>query len=127
MAPSSPKLLTDRRVLVVEDEYFLADDIAAALRQLGAEVIGPVSNSEEALAEISVQTSIDIAVLDVNLGEGASYPVAEALRARNIPFVFGTGYEAAHLEAGYEDVPRWQKPFNPDALVRTLPALLTTD
>src|SRR5215469_18504717 len=61
-----PALLTGRRILVVEDEYFLAEDVAFALRRLGAEIVGPVGNLAEA-AEAVATNAIDGAALDVNV------------------------------------------------------------
>src|SRR3712207_5263467 len=114
--------LRGRRVLVVEDEYFIADDVAKALRTLGAEVVGPVPTREEALAIISGQ-EVHLAVLDINLQDQMVYPVADALRDRGVPFVFATGYDARAVAEGYLDVPRWEKPFEPDKLAGALAGL----
>lgn len=124
MSNAAAPALEHRRVLVVEDEYFLADDIANALKQLGAEVVGPVATREDAIAELS--GAIDAAVLDVNLRGETVFTIADALRARGVPFVFGTGYEAAALPDAYRDIPRWQKPFEASELVRALPQLIRT-
>jgi CheY-like chemotaxis protein len=110
-------------VLVVEDEYFVADDITRALHQLGADVIGPFASRDEALAFFSSEDRIDIAVLDINLRGEPIFPLAEALRESGVPFVFATGYAEASLPASYRDVPRWEKPFDPKALAAALPSL----
>ncbi len=115
--------LAGRRVLVVEDEYFIADDIARALRKLGAEVIGPLPSRDEALDAFSSQGRIDAAVLDINLRGEVIYPLADALRQRGVPFVFATGYDAASIPEPYRCVARWEKPFDPHALAAALPAL----
>ena len=115
--------LTGRRVLVVEDEYFIADDIARALTSLGAEVVGPAPDLQRAEALLN-EGSIDWAVLDINLQGEMVYPVAQALQKRSIPFVFATGYDQASIPSGFADVPRWEKPFDPGALARILPSLL---
>src|SRR3712207_8803154 len=73
--------LTGRRILVVEDEYFIADDIARALTGLGAEIVGPAPDVESAAALLS-QRPVDWAVLDINLQGEMVYPVAEALRGQ---------------------------------------------
>ncbi|KLK93984.1 chemotaxis protein CheY [Microvirga vignae] len=112
------------RVLVVEDEYFIADDMAKALEKLGAEVVGPVPKREKALALISSGEKIDAAVLDINLRGEEVFPVADALAAHGIPFVFATGYDASSIPPSYAAVPRWEKPFSPDALSRALPAIV---
>jgi len=113
-----------RRVLVVEDEYFLADDMARALETLGAEVIGPVPSAEKALALASSGEHMDGAVLDINLRGELVYPVADLLAQRGVPFVFATGYDQASIPDNYSHVPRWEKPYNPDALAAVLPWLI---
>jgi DNA-binding response OmpR family regulator len=117
------RVLTGQRVLVVEDEYFIADDIARALRMLGAEVIGPLPTREAALDAFASEERIDVAVLDINLRGEAIYPVADALRKRGVPFVFATGYDPASIPEPYRSVARWDKPFDPSALVAALAAL----
>jgi CheY-like chemotaxis protein len=115
--------LASRRILVVEDEYFLADDMAQVLAGLGAEVLGPVSTREQALALLSSDERIDVAVLDINLRGQTVFPVADALTERGIPFVFTTGYSKASLPPAYRQVPHWEKPFNPNELAKALPGL----
>ena len=115
--------LTGRRILVVEDEYFIADDIARALTKLGAEVVGPAPDLERADALLS-GNPVDWAVLDINLQGEMVYPVAKALRERGVPFIFATGYDASSIPNGYADVPRWEKPFDPQVLARVLPSLM---
>lgn len=127
MVDTQAGLLAGRRVLVVEDQYFLADDITASLDRLGAAVVGPLPSLTEALAAVRVGQPIDAAVLDVNLRDGMCFPVIEELRARRIPFVLATGYDQTVLPPGYESVPHWLKPFNPDQLVRALPKLIAND
>jgi CheY-like chemotaxis protein len=112
--------LAGRRILVVEDEYAIATELAWVLRQHGAEVVGPAPSVARALALIDAGPPLDGAILDLNLGGEASYPVADALAARATPFVFTTGYDAVDVPARYRDVPCLGKPFDDDALVRAL-------
>lgn len=107
------------RVLIVEDEYFIADDLAQAMEQHGVEVLGPVGDVAEALAIIA-RERIDRAVLDINLHGEMVFEVARELRARGIPFVFATGYAANVVPHGLADVPRWEKPFDAVDLARWL-------
>ena len=116
--------LAGRRVLVVEDEYFLADDLTQALVQIGAEVIGPVPTREEALDLLAVAGSIDLAVLDINLEGEAVFPVADILSEQEVPFLFATGYDQASVPARYQHVPCWEKPFDPHTLARALAKLM---
>jgi len=111
-------------VLVVEDEFYIADDMANALRKLGAEVIGPAPTEEKALGLLSSGVAVDAAVLDVSLRGKGVFPVADALAERGVPFVFATGYDQSAIPVGYEAVPRWEKPFDPHDLARALPQLI---
>lgn len=87
-----PLPLSDCKILVVEDNYFLAYEMETWLRQSGAKVIGPVSSVSTALQSIDRQVP-DLAVLDVNLiGGEYSFPVAERLSRLDIPYLFATGY-----------------------------------
>ena len=113
------------RVLVVEDEYFLADDMACALRSMGAEVIGPLPTPDAVQALLQSGARIDSAVLDINLHGETVYPVADALTERGVPFVFATGYDQGAVPAVYQAVPRWEKPFDPRDLARSLPGLVS--
>lgn len=117
--------LTGRRLLIVEDEYLIAADLASVLESLGAAVTGPAGTLAEALTLVETEGDrLDAAVLDVNLGGDRVYPVADALRQREIPFVFTTGYDAAALPQSYADVPRCQKPTDERRLARCLSSLL---
>lgn len=111
--------LAGRRVLVVEDEYFLADDLVNALADAGAEVVGPASEESDALRLIGDQ-AVDLAVVDINLKGKASFLIADVLAARGIPFVFATGYDADILPERHAQVSRWEKPFRLSALMEQL-------
>lgn len=97
------------RILVVEDEYLLADALADALTNLGAQVVGPIGQLVEAMALIET-TPIDGAVLDINLRGETVFPLADALMVRGVPFVFATGYGHENIPAVYKDVPILSKP-----------------
>lgn len=120
MTEPRPNLLRDRRLLVVEDEYIVAMDLAGMLEDRGVTVIGPAASVKDALALISAEEVIDGAVLDINLRGERAYPVADALRARGVPFVFATGYDAWTIPEPYADVPRCEKPVDTGALARLL-------
>ena len=114
------RLARGRRILVVEDEYLIAADLGEALEECGALVVGPVPSVSAALRCIAEETALDGATLDVTLGQEKSYPVAEALRARGLPFVFLTGYGDRSLPDAFRDAPRCDKPFDLRALLRAL-------
>ncbi len=98
-----------RRVLVVEDEALVAMMIQDFLIENGHAVIGPISRVSEALLAAK-KGDFDAAVLDVNLGDGMAYSVAEILAERGVPFVFVTGYEADTIDGRFSGVPVLQKP-----------------
>jgi CheY-like chemotaxis protein len=116
--------LSGRRILVVEDEYFLADDIQNALRSLGAEVAGPVGDLDDALDLINAGGALDGAVLDVNLRSEMVFPIARELRTRGVPFVFTTGYDKVTLGPEFDDVLVWEKPIDISTMAHGLSQLI---
>jgi CheY-like chemotaxis protein len=119
MAECPAVSLQGRRLLIVEDEYLIAADLAGTLVNGGAEVIGPVGSVADALALISADAP-DGAILDINLGEERAYSIADELRERGVPFVFATGYEAWVIPEAYRDIPRCEKPIDTRVLARLL-------
>lgn len=111
------------RILLVEDEAMIAMLVEDMLLDGGAEVVGPAGGVKAALAAIAENEAIDGALLDVNLGGEQSFEVADALAARNIPFVFVTGYGGAGVRDRYPNAPTLQKPFVTSDLERALTAL----
>lgn len=94
------------------------------LTELGCAVVGPAGSVNQALAMIEAE-AIDVAVLDVNLNGEMSYPIADALAARGVPFVFVTGYDKDRIRDVYRRFPILQKPFHRSELSNTLATLLT--
>jgi CheY-like chemotaxis protein len=122
MSNDSP--LSGRRILVVEDEMIAAWVLEQILADLGCEVVGPAARVNEALAMIETE-AIDAVLLDVNLNGEKSYPVADALSARGVPFFFSTGYNRDSMPHGYRDFPMLQKPYEATKLAAILAQLLT--
>ncbi len=89
------------RVLVVEDDFDVAESLCAALVAAGCEVVGPVSTAQEACDVVKAEP-IDAAILDIALSPGTSAPVARSLLSRGCPFVFVTGF--SNLEMLPEDL-----------------------
>nr|WP_249789977.1 response regulator [Bradyrhizobium sp. BRP20] len=116
--------LKGRRIFVVEDEYFLADDIGETFRALGAEIAGPVGDLEDALKILHDGSVLDAAVLDVNIRSEMIFPIARELRARNVPFLFTTGYDKITLSPEFQDVPLLEKPIDLAAMARKLTGLI---
>jgi CheY-like chemotaxis protein len=106
---------TRARVLLVEDESLIAMLLEDMLADLGCDVAAIASELAEAVALARTET-IDLAIIDINLGGVAAYPVAQALRERGIPFAFVTGYGAADSDPAHRDVPVLQKPFRGEHL-----------
>ncbi len=115
---------SDRRILIVEDEIFVVWLLEDMLGDLGCAVVGPASSVNQALAMIDAE-AVDAAVLDVNLSGQMSYPIADALAARGVPFVFSTGYDKDTLLDRYRTFPVLQKPIQRSELSDALAKLLT--
>ncbi len=114
--------LSNQRVLVVEDERLIALDVQDILEEWGCIVLGPVASAEAAL-QLIADDPPDLAVLDVNLNDGTSEPVAAALRAMGLPFVVLTAYQRSHIGAALQDAPLLSKPVDDKKLKRELTAL----
>lgn len=110
------------RILVVEDEMLVAMNIEDMLLDLGHEVAGLASRLGPALA-LAVEGRFDAAMLDVNLDGEPSFPVADLLAGRGIPFLFATGYGRQGIEERFRDRPILQKPFRAAELGAALAAL----
>lgn len=104
-----------KRILIVEDEILIAMHLEDLLTEMGHEVVGPASRIDEA-TNLAREGDIDFAVLDVNVAGSQSFPVADILREREIPFVFATGYGAEGFLNGYPGHPTLRKPYAPHEL-----------
>ena len=111
--------MTGKRILVVEDEYFIAQDLRKALVEAETTVIGPVGNVNDALSLLRDEP-VDVAILDVNLAGTQSFPVADALRERSVPYMFLTGYDEWALPEEHRQAPRTNKPFATSEVLRCL-------
>ena len=111
--------LAAKRVLIVEDEVLLALHLEDLLTALGHEVVGQATRIDMAM-ELARESDIDFAVLDINVAGTKSFPVADILRQRGIPFAFATGYGAEGLMDGYRDFPTLRKPYGQEDLERTI-------
>lgn len=101
------------RVLVVEDEFFIAGMLAELLEGLGCEVVGPVPHAQEALELIEHTSALAGAVLDVSLCGETSAAVAQRLSEVGVPFVFLTGHDdLSSLPPAWRDAPCLTKPFH---------------
>lgn len=112
------------RLLIVEDEWLIAAEYVALVRKAGHSVAGPFARVAQALSAIEGE-GVDAAFLDVNLGGGdTSFPVAQSLQSRGIPFAFLTGYGGHGRLTAFHSAPVLSKPVTPQALLVTLGKLL---
>lgn len=112
------------RVLIIEDESLVTMLIEDFLADIGCTVAGIASGLEEAMDKVSSLT-FDVAILDVNLNGANTYPVAEVLAKKRIPFVFSTGYGGSGLPPVFQQVPILGKPFHPNQLRQALADAMT--
>ena len=120
LAPTPPN--GPRRIIVVEDEMIIAMLLEDMLADLGHTVVGVASRLDSALV-LARTAEADMAILDVNLSGEASFPVAQVLSDRGLPFMFATGYGALGIEAPFQDTLTLKKPFELADLERALDRL----
>jgi DNA-binding response OmpR family regulator len=113
--------LQGRVILLVEDEFFIADDLMVTLEGYGAQVVGPVGSLQKAMEFIKTCGPLDAAVLDVNLNGELCFPLAGSLEQRGVPFLFTTGYDEQVIPPDFRHVPRLEKPIS----IARLAALLS--
>ncbi len=112
--------LSGLAILVVEDDYLLAEELCIGFREAGAQVIGPAPSVADAMGLLATSPMPDAAVLDVNLGGEFSWPVVDALLARSIPVLLASGYDLDGLPRRYTGLPRCEKPFTTAKLTTRL-------
>jgi DNA-binding response OmpR family regulator len=117
--------LAGKRILIVEDEFYLADDLARAIQKCGAEVVGPVGSLRDA-QEVLEDTRIDSAILDFNLKGEMAFPIADRLQTDGIPFVIASGYTGAAIPDRFKSAPHIEKPFDTAAVLQSIDQLLRT-
>lgn len=112
------------RILIVEDEYLIAQDITEALETSGLTVVGLYAKSADALDFLAAPDPCDAAVLDASLRGTSSLPVCEALIARGIPFLIMTGFGPDQLPDAMKTMPVLTKPLDPRQLTSAVAALI---
>lgn len=124
MSQSPAASLRGLRVLIVEDQMVVAMDIEDALSGLGCAVVGPVGQLDAAVSAAG-EEELDAAILDIDINGQPSFPVADKLKARGIPFMFSTGYGGTSLPEQWRGQPRLGKPFRRAELEELLRIILT--
>lgn len=115
--------LEGMRVLIVEDEYMIADDLAAALQKSGGETVGPVSTIGQA-EELLRKRPVDAAIIDFNLRGEMAAEFIERLAATGLPCLIVSGYGSDALPESVADVPRLEKPVSAASVLRALSSQL---
>ena len=98
-------------VLVVEDEYFLADELKQLLKQRGAQVVRLSGNIDDAFEQVKAG-GFNLALVDINIHGDNAYSVADELQRQRIPFAFVSGYDRTDIPTRFAKVPLWNKPFD---------------
>lgn len=108
-----------KRVLVVEDEFLLADETRKKLIKLGATVVGPTPRVDQALTLIDDE-NVDAAILDVFLSDALVFPVADRLEELRIPFVFATAFDASVIPDRFTGYVLCEKPLELEKIAQGL-------
>ena len=112
------------KILVVEDNYLLAEVVCDFVAECGMEPVGPAAGLETGLV-YARETPIDGAILDINLDGRFCFPICEVLRERGIPFAFLTGYSNLSLvPQEFRHVPLIAKPFEPSEMKSAIEGML---
>jgi len=114
-----PSSLAGRNILIVEDETMVAMLLEDIVEEMGCAIVGPTARVANALSTLSSAT-VDCAILDVNLNGESSYPIADALAAKGVPYIFVSGYGVTGLDDAYQRHPVVQKPFTRAVLEQAL-------
>jgi len=108
------------KVLVVEDEFIIALDVAETVRDLGYALEGPFADKKRAFLAIEEQLP-DCAILDVFTGDGEVYPLADALTEAGVPIIFHSGHVSpSEVRERYPQAWACAKPCSPDKLIDVL-------
>ena len=113
-----------KRILLIEDEFLVAEEMSEEIRDLGVEVIGPFASIDEAVEALQSRDDIDGALIDINLNGVCAYPVADELLARDVPFAFTTVYDHASIADRYGQIPYVNKPVAAHVLKQTIRTVL---
>lgn len=116
--------LSGKSVLMVEDEYLIADALCSAFELEDVRVVGPFPNVASAMEALDNGATADVAVLDVNLNGERVFPLADRLMADNVPIVLTTGYDGDAIPRDYAHLQRLQKPVHLRELFGCLDSLL---
>ncbi len=123
---SSEQTFSGMRVLVVEDDYYAANELAPRLTAAGIRVVGPSPDVEDALEKIESTPDLAGAVLDINLAGQKVFPVADELERRSLPYIFATAFDPDIVPARYGDKIVLRKPLEEGAVLAALLSAIPT-
>ena len=109
--------------MIVEDDYYLATDNMAVIEAAGGKVVGPFGTDNEARASLDTEGA-DLAVVDINLGNGPIFDLARHLQSIKLPFLFATGYDQGVVPNDLSAVVRLEKPLRPAELINAAVSVL---
>jgi DNA-binding response OmpR family regulator len=117
--------LSGMKILVVEDNFLVADTLCEALRDYGCEIVGPAPNverGEDLMAQSGMEDGgLTGALLDINLNGETSFRLAGKLLERGVPFIFLTGYgDQGAMPVEFRSAHRIAKPYDLDDLARLI-------
>jgi CheY-like chemotaxis protein len=112
-------------ILIVEDEYFIANDARSALSDVGANVLGPVASVDDARRMIDACPAIDGVLLDINLRGEMAFTLADTLLERGIPFAFVTGYDREAIPPRFAKAASLLKPVDHKLLIQSVHGFAT--
>lgn len=116
--------LNGKKILIIEDEAFVAMALETAFEAVGSIVVGPAATLAEAI-NLSENADVDVAIVDIDLNGLDVFPAADILVKRNIPFLFQTGHgQRRELGADYPDVPVCKKPISRKDLIAAVTELV---
>ncbi|WP_407179962.1 response regulator [Bradyrhizobium sp. STM 3562] len=113
------QLLAGCRVLLVEEQHVISNELRTALRENGAELIGPIATISEAMRLVD-DDFFDVALIDTNLHDSLAYAIADELVRQRIPFVFAVACNAGPIPDRFADVSRWEQPFDAGEILSDL-------
>lgn len=106
-------------ILVAEDDFLQSDGIVSSIVASGGTVVGPAYTLPEAQQLIAAD-GFHIAIVDIDLGDGASFDLARNLQSQGLPFIFATGHDCRNVPPAFENIRCLEKPFTEHDLVRSL-------
>ena len=111
------------RIFLVEDEAMIRMMVVDMIEELGHVVAAEAGQIDQAL-ELAQSAEFDLAILDVNVRDKLITPVAELIKAREIPIIFATGYGSGGLPEGFREFPALPKPFQLETLAAAIDGVI---